>query len=112
MSSKGRISFEEFQKLELRVGKILEAERVEGSSKLYKLQVRLGAEVRTLVAGIAEHYAEDELLGKQIIIVANLEPRTLKGIESQGMLLAAENESGALALVTTDNDIPDGSEVH
>ncbi|MFH0971469.1 MAG: methionine--tRNA ligase subunit beta [Candidatus Micrarchaeota archaeon] len=106
------ISFEDFSKVQLRVAKIMGAEKVEGSNKLYKLQIRIGEEIRTLVAGIAEYYAEDELLGKKIIIVANLEPKKLKGIESQGMLLAAQSADGGLALLTLDSDLPDGSEIH
>ena len=107
------VSFEEFRKLQLRVAKIVEAEKVDGSDKLLKLQIRIGNENRTLVAGIAEHYAEDELLGKKIVVVANLEPKKLKGIDSQGMLLAAESAGGQLALLGVDHrDIPDGAEVH
>ncbi|MFH1258149.1 MAG: methionine--tRNA ligase subunit beta [Candidatus Micrarchaeota archaeon] len=106
------VSFEDFQKLDLRVAKIMEVEKVEGSSKLYKLTIRIGEETRTLVAGIAEKYAEDELMGKKIIVIANLEPKELRGIESQGMLLAAESEDGQLGLLSVENDIPDGSGIH
>ncbi|MEK6953469.1 MAG: methionine--tRNA ligase subunit beta [Candidatus Micrarchaeota archaeon] len=106
------VSFEDFAKLSLKVAKILEAQQVEGSSKLLKLKIRIGTEERTLVAGIAEQYAQDELPGKKIIVIANLEPKKLKGIESQGMLLAAQDESGALSLLTIDRDLPEGSEIH
>ncbi|MFH1751159.1 MAG: methionine--tRNA ligase subunit beta [Candidatus Micrarchaeota archaeon] len=106
------VSFEDFSKLKLKVAKILEAERVEGSDKLLKLQIRLGDEIRTLVAGIAEQYAEDELLGKKIIVVANLAPKKLKGIDSQGMLLAAEGPDGTLSLLSLDRDVEDGIDVH
>ncbi len=106
------ISIDEFSKLDLRVAKIIEASRIEGSDKLLRLLVRIGPETRTLVAGIAEHYSNDELLGRKIIIVANLEPRTLRGVESQGMLLAAQSEDGRLALLALDGDVPDGSSIH
>ncbi len=106
------ISFDEFQKLKIQVAKVIEAERVEGSDKLIKLQIRIGEENRTLVAGIAEQYAEDELLGKKIIVIVNLEPRAFRGVESQGMLLAAESPDGELSLLSLDRDVPDGTEVH
>ncbi len=106
------IAFEDFAKIKLRVAKILECESVEGSDKLYKLSIRIGEETRTLAAGLAKHYAPDELLGKKIIVVYNLAPRTLKGIESQGMLLAAEDDEGHLGLLSVDNDeVKDGAQV-
>ena len=104
-------SFDDFKKIELRVGKIMECEPVEGSGKLYKLSVRIGDETRTLAAGLAEHYAPDELLGKLVVVVANLEPKVLKGIESQGMLLAADDGSGKVALLTIDGEIAEGATV-
>lgn len=102
------ISFEEFKKLDLRVGKILRAEKIEGADKLLRLEVDLGVEVRQIVAGIAEYYAPEALLGKEIPILANLEPRVLKGVESQGMLLAAD-DAGAPVLLSPDRDVPPGS---
>ncbi len=106
------ISYEEFRKTELRVGKILEAERVEQSDKLLKLKVDLGTETRQIVAGIGKHYQPERLVGTSIIIVANLEPRALMGLESQGMLLAASDEGKTtLVLVRPDNDIAPGSSV-
>lgn len=106
------ITFEDFAKVKLRVAKIMDCEPVEGSDKLYKLSIRVGEETRTLAAGLAKHYAPDELLGKRIVIVANLAPRTLKGVESQGMLLAAEDKEGHLGLLTVDDDeVKDGAEV-
>jgi methionyl-tRNA synthetase len=104
-------SFDDFKKLELRVGKIIECEPVEGSDKLYRLSVRIGAETRTLAAGLAEHYAPDELLGRLVVVVANLEPRTIRGIESQGMLLAADDGAGKVALLTVIDEISDGATV-
>jgi len=104
------ISFKEFQKLKLRVARIEEAERVEGADRLLRLQISLGDEKRQLVAGIAEHYETDALIGRQIVVVANLEPATIRGVESQGMLLAASGDQG-LALLAPDGDIADGAEV-
>lgn len=106
------VSFEDFAKLDLRVAKIMEVESVEGSDKLYKLTIRIGEETRTLAAGLAQHYAPDELLGKKIIVVANLQPKTLKGIQSQGMLLAAEDSKGEVVLLAPEREIEDGSKIH
>ncbi|MBU1197900.1 hypothetical protein KJ765_05325 [Candidatus Micrarchaeota archaeon] len=104
------VSFSDFAKLELRIGKIMAVEPVEGTDKLYKLSVRLGEETRTLVAGLAESYAADELMGMKIVVVANLEPKSLKGIESQGMLLAAD-ENGTPVLLTPEKDVSDGTPI-
>lgn len=106
------VSFAEFAKLDLRIGKIMEVESVEGSNKLYKLQVRVGNETRVLVAGLAGVYAEDELMGKLIVVVCNLEKKVLKGIESQGMLLAAESAGGEISLLSPDKPLADGSKIH
>ena len=94
----------------MRVARIEEAERVEGADRLLRLQISLGDEKRQLVAGIAEHYETDALIGRQIVVVANLEPATIRGVESQGMLLAASGDQG-LALLAPDGDIADGAEV-
>ena len=93
------INFEEFKKVDLRVAKIISAEAVEGSEKLLKLQVDLGEEKRQIIAGIAKQYKPEELIGCEIVVVANLEPRVLFGLESQGMLLAASDESGPVILI-------------
>ncbi len=105
------ISFEDFKNVELRVGKVLAAERVEDSEKLMKLRVDIGTEERQIVAGIAKYYEADELVGRQIVVVVNLAPRTLMGFESQGMLLAASDDGGSLALLTPDKKVMPGSEV-
>ena len=97
-------------KLELRVAEVLTAEPVPKSKKLLKLTVSLGGEPRTLVAGIAEHYAPAELVGKKVVVVANLEPVKLMGIESNGMVLAASLE-GKLAVLTVDRDLPPGATI-
>ena len=102
------ISFDEFKKLDLRIGKILKAEKIEGADKLLRLEIKLATETRQIVAGIAGHYAPDALVGKEIPIIANLEPRVLKGIESQGMLLAAD-DNGIPVLLSPDRDVPPGS---
>ena len=105
------VSFDEFQKLELRVAKIVSAEDVPGKDKLFKLEVDAGEEGnRTLVAGLKPDYSAKDLVGKSIIIVANLEPATIAGIESNGMLLAAETE-GMVALLSTDKELPAGAKV-
>ena len=104
------ITIEEFMKVDLRTAKIIEAERVEGSAKLLKLKIKVGEEERTLAAGIAKQYSPEELIGKTIIIVSNLKPRMIKGIESQGMLLAVEDE-GKIIMLTTDKEAKDGLRV-
>ena len=105
----GLVSFADFQKLDLRVARVLTAEPVEGADRLLKLQVDLGTEKRQVVAGIAEHYTPDALVGKQVIVVANLEPATIRGIESQGMILAGSGDSVVLA--TLEEEMPLGTQV-
>ncbi|HDK28115.1 MAG TPA: methionine--tRNA ligase subunit beta [Candidatus Atribacteria bacterium] len=104
------ISYEEFKKIDLRVGKIIDAEPASGTDKLLKLKVNLGKEIRTIVAGVREHYSAENILGKKIIIVYNLKPRKIRGIESQGMLLAAVDNHNVV-LLTVDRDITEGSKV-
>lgn len=104
------ITIEDFSKVQLRVAEILEAEKVEGSDKLIKMKLKVGEEIRQIVGGIGKYYSSEELIGKKIIIVYNLQPRKLMGIESQGMLLAATNE-GKMALLTVDKDIESGSKI-
>lgn len=104
------ITIEDFAKIQLRVAEILEAEKVEGSDKLIKMKLKVGEETRQIVGGIARHYTPEELVGKKIIIVYNLEPKKLKSIESQGMLLAASTE-GKMSLLTVDRDIESGAKI-
>ncbi|PYM91133.1 MAG: methionine--tRNA ligase [Candidatus Rokuibacteriota bacterium] len=104
------IRIDDFGKVELRVAEVVAAEPVPKSKKLLKLTVSLGAEQRTLVAGIAEHYAPADLVGKKVVVVANLEPAKLMGVESNGMVLAASAE-GKLAVLTLDRDLPPGSKI-
>jgi len=105
-----RIPKDQFGRVELRVAEVLAAEAVPKSKKLLKLTVSLGSEQRTVVAGIAEHYAPGDLVGKKIVIVANLEPAKLMGVESQGMILAGSAD-GRLAVLTVDRDLPAGAKV-
>ena len=106
-----RLSIDEFMKVELRVAKVLEAEAVPKSKKLLKLRVDVGTEQRTIVAGIAEAYQPDQLVGRTIVIVANLKPAKLMGIESNGMVLAASVEGGPPNLVAVDPAMPPGARV-
>ena len=105
-----RIKVEDFGKVELRVAEVVSAEPVPKSKKLLKLTVSLGSEQRTLVAGIAEHYAPADLVGKKVVVVANLEPAKLMGVESNGMVLAGSAD-GTLAVLTVDRDLPAGAKV-
>ena len=105
-----RVKIEDFSKLDLRVAEVVAAEPVPRSKKLLRLTVSLGAEQRTLVAGIADHYAPAELVGKKVVVVANLEPAKLMGIESDGMVLAASTEE-KLAVLTLDRDLPPGTKI-
>jgi methionyl-tRNA synthetase len=104
------VSIEDFEKLDIRVGRVRSAQRVPNSKRLLKLEVDMGEEPRTLVAGIAEHYSPEELVGKFIAVVVNLKPAKLMGITSQGMLLAAEDEKG-ISLLVADRPIKLGSRV-
>ena len=107
-----QIKIQDFEKLDLRVAEIQEVEDVENADRLYKLTISLGEEVRTICAAIKQFYSKDDLKGKKIIVLTNLEPRTIRGIESKGMLLAAVNEEkNQLALLTIDNDIAPGTKV-
>ncbi|AST57535.1 methionine--tRNA ligase [Thermoanaerobacterium thermosaccharolyticum] len=104
------IKIDDFAKIDLRVAEVLEAEKVEGTDKLIKLRLKVGDEVRQVVSGLALHYKPEELTGKKLVLVANLEPKKLRGIESHGMILAASNE-GKLTVVTIDKDIESGAKV-
>jgi methionyl-tRNA synthetase len=108
---KVEIQYDDFAKLDLRVGTIVAAEKVAKADKLLKLEVDLGFEKRTIVSGIALHFKPEDLTGKQVVIVANLAPRKLKGIESNGMILSAEDENGKLHLINPEEIINPGSGV-
>ena len=97
---KETVSFEDFTKLDLRVGTILSAEKVAKTKKLLALKVDIGSETRTIVSGIAEDYSAEEVVGKTVSVLVNLAPRTLRGVESQGMILMTENAEGKLVFIT------------
>ena len=102
------ITFDDFKKLDIRIGKILAAEKVQGTDKLLKLEIDFGIEKRELVAGIAEIYQPEQVIGKEIPVLMNLEPRTIRGIVSQGMILAADVE-GKPVLMHPEKEVPPGS---
>ena len=105
------ITFEDFKKVDLRTAEIVQAEKVDGADRLLKIQVKMGADTRQIVAGIAEYYKPDDLIGKKVILVANLKPVEIKGVESQGMLLAASDESSLTLVGLDDKDLPSGLNV-
>ncbi len=108
----GIINFSDWEKLDLRVGQIIKIEEIEGADKLYKLSVDIGEETRTVCAGLKKYYSKDELKGKKIILFTNLAPRKLKGIESNGMILAAVNkEETEVVLLAPESDVEVGSKV-
>ena len=105
------ISFEEFQKLDLRIGKVLEAEQIQGSRNLIKLVVDFGSEKRQAVAGMAQWYKPEQLIGKKYMFILNLQRRKLMGVESQCMIFAAEDSKGNVVLLQPEKDIEVGSRV-
>lgn len=107
---RAEINIEDFGKLDLRVARILEASEIEGADRLLKLRIDLGGEIRQLVAGIKSTYPPDTLVGKLIVVVANLKPAKLRGVESQGMLLAASTDEGPV-LATFEKEVAPGSRV-
>lgn len=111
MPLKPQIEFDDFSKLDLRIGTILSAEKVEKTDKLMKLEIDLGFEKRIIVSGIAQHFRPEDIVGTQVTVVANLAPRKMRGIESKGMILMAETENGKLVFMNPDITINDGSTV-
>ncbi len=111
MNNKEKISFDYFKKLDLRIAKIIEVEKIENSEKLLKLKIDLGEEERQLIAGIGKYYKEEDLIGKEIVVIANLEPKKIFGFESQGMLLAGDID-GEPILLRPDKDVSPGTSVH
>jgi methionyl-tRNA synthetase len=109
--SKDVISFDDFTKIDIRTATVLEAEKVPKTTKLLKLKIDTGLDIRTIVSGIAEYYEPQSLIGRQISIVANLEPRKIKGIESKGMILMAEDKDGKLMLVSPVEKVGNGSTI-
>jgi len=102
------VSFDDFKKLDIRIGKIISAEKVDGSDKLLKLEVDFGIDERQIIAGIAQFYAPEALIGKECPFAYNLTPRTLKGLESQGMILCS-SDNGSPVLIHPDKEVPPGS---
>ena len=109
---KENINFDDFTKLDIRVGTILEAVKVPKTKKLLQLKINTGLDTRTVVAGIAEDHEPENIIGKQVIILANLEPRKIKNIDSQGMILMAEDPGGKLTFISPEEKTEEGSEVN
>jgi methionyl-tRNA synthetase len=108
---KDPVSFDDFSKIDIRTATILEAEKVPKTTKLLKLKIDTGLDVRTIVSGIAEYYNPEDIIGKQISVIANLEPRKIKGIESKGMILMAEDKDGRLVMVSPEGPVGNGATV-
>lgn len=108
--NKDIINFDDFEKLDLRIGKIIEAERMEGSDKIIKTIVDLGEEERQILAGIGKYYSPEDLINKVVTVIVNLSPRKIMELESQGMILAVKDEEN-LSILTTDKDIRIGSKI-
>ena len=104
------VTYDDFKKLQLRVAEVIEAEKVEGADKLLKLQLKIGSEKRQIVAGIAKVYSPEEIIGKKIVVIVNLEPAKIRGVESNGMLLAA-SKGNEMVLVSVDKDIESGAKI-
>ena len=111
MEHKEIVTIDDFAKLELRTAKVLAAEKVEKADKLLKLRLQLGTEERTVVSGIAKSYSPEDIIGKTVILFANLKPAKIRGIESQGMILATCDDNGEINLITTMKDGESGLEV-
>lgn len=110
---KDTIQFDDFTKLDMRVGTIIEAEKMAKTKKLLVLKVDTGIDVRTIVSGIAESFTPEEVIGKKVTVLVNLAPRALRGVESQGMILMTEDASGKLVFVNPDSDgAPNGATIN
>ena len=105
------ITIDDFAKIQLKVGKVLECKKVDGADKLLQSRIQIGDEVRTILSGIAKWYSPEEMVGKNVVVVTNLPPRKMRGVVSEGMILAASDDEGNLKVITTDGDIASGSEV-
>ncbi|HCQ72243.1 MAG TPA: methionine--tRNA ligase subunit beta, partial [Rikenellaceae bacterium] len=109
LPQKVECSFEDFEKMDIRTATVLAAERVPKTDKLLKLSINTGIDKRTIVSGIAEYYSPEEMVGKQICILANLQPRTIRGIESRGMILMAKQGDGKMRFITPAEVLNNGS---
>lgn len=108
---KPEITFDDFAKLDIRIGKILEAEPMPKSKKLLKFLIDDGLEKRTILSGIAEHFSPEEMIGRQVTFIANLAPRKMMGVESNGMILMAEDKDGSLSLLQPHKEVWSGATV-
>jgi methionyl-tRNA synthetase len=108
---KDEITFDEFMKMDIRVGTITASEKVEKADKLLKLTVDTGIDIRTVVSGIAEHYNPEDIVGQKVSVLLNLAPRKIRGVESQGMILMAETKEGELAFVSPTKDLEAGNTI-
>ena len=111
INHKPEIDFETFEKIEIRVGKILECKKVEKSKKLLCSKVEIGSEIRQIISGIAKYYSPEEMIGKNVLVVCNLKPITLAGQLSEGMILCATTEDGGCVIVSPEKEIASGSEI-
>lgn len=109
--NKPEVTYDDFAKLDLRVATVVACEKVEKADKLLKLTLEVGTETRTVVSGIALHFSPEEVVGKQVLLLANLSPRKMRGIESQGMILMAEDADGKLVFMSPSNAVASGSGV-
>jgi len=110
-AAKDVIAFDDFAKMDIRIGRILNAEKVEKSNKLLKMQVDTGIDIRTIVSGIAKYFKPEEIVGKQVSVLVNLAPRKIMGVDSQGMILLAEDHDGKLVFITPEQQVVNGSGV-
>jgi methionyl-tRNA synthetase len=109
---KEETSFDDFMKMDIRLGKILSAQKVEKADKLLQLTVDTGIDTRTIISGIAEHYSPEDVVGKMVSVLVNLAPRKIRGVESQGMILMAENSEGKLSFIVPEKEnFEPGSEI-
>jgi len=106
------ITIDDFDKINIKIGEVLECEKVEKSDKLLKSQIKIGNEIKQIVSGIAKWYTPEQMIGKKVVVVTNLKPVKLRGVMSEGMILAASDDDGNLVLVSTDSNIVSGAEVH
>jgi methionyl-tRNA synthetase len=111
ITGEGKIQYDDFAKVEMTVGKIIEAEKVENADRLLKLKVDFGTETRQIISGIAEFYTPEEIIGKKCPFVTNLEPRTIKGFESNGMILAAKDKKGNFSLLNVNDAVEVGTKL-
>lgn len=105
------ITFADWEKIDIRVGKITSAEKVAGSDKLIKMKVSFGSEERQIVAGLAQKYSPEDMEGRKTIFLFNLEPKKLRGLDSQGMILVANSGNDEYSLIVPDGDVPEGSKL-